>query len=102
MKESEMLKDLAERTTAIFEKNKIEKKLTPKELSFVLEAYTECILEALKKNKKEKVTFPCVGSFTAKYVKERTGKSALTGKEWEKPEHYELKFTVSNSLKTLE
>ena len=73
-----------------------------KDIEAVLSAYAEVVLETLSEDKTEKVPLPGIGNFTAKHVNERTGVAALAdGKEWTVPEHDELKFAISKSVKTL-
>lgn len=68
----------------------------------VIDAYGKFVLGALNENSDEKVPLPGIGSFSVKHVAERSGIAALTGgKEWTKPAHDELKFTISKSVKTL-
>lgn len=101
MKKAELLKEVVVRATDIFEENDIDKKLSQKELDLILKAYSDCVLDNLNKNKEEKIPLLGIGAFTAKHVAERTGTSALSGEKWSTPEHYELKFTVSGTVKTL-
>lgn len=68
----------------------------------VIDAYGKFVLGVLSENKNEKITLPRLGTFSVKHVAERSGIAALAGgKEWTKPAHDELKFTISKSVKTL-
>lgn len=73
-----------------------------KDIDAVLSAYAEVVLETLSEDKTEKIPLPGIGNFTAKHVNERTGVAVLAdGKEWTVPEHDEVKFTVSKTVRTL-
>lgn len=73
-----------------------------KDVMAVLDAYAEVVLETLTNDKTEKVPLLGIGSFTVKHVPERSGVATLAdGKEWTVPEHDEVKFTISKSVKTL-
>lgn len=68
----------------------------------VIDAYGKFVLGVLSENKDEKITLPGLGSFSVKHVAERSGVAALAGgKEWTKPAHDELKFTISKSAKQI-
>lgn len=68
----------------------------------VINAYGKFVLGVLGENRDEKVTLPGLGTFSVKHVAERSGVAALAGgKEWTKPAHDELKFTISKSVKEL-
>lgn len=76
--------------------------VTNKVAEAVMDAYVKFVLGALSENKDEKITLPGLGAFSVKHVAERSGVAALAGgKEWTKPAHDELKFTISKSVKTL-
>lgn len=76
--------------------------VTQKQVSAVLTAIESVVRNVLSENKDEKITLPGLGSFSVKHVAERSGVAALAGgKEWTKPAHDELKFTISKSVKTL-
>lgn len=79
-----------------------EAETTNKVAEAVINAYGKFVLGVLSENKDEKITLPGLGSFSVKHVAERSGVAALSGgKEWTKPAHDELKFTISKSVKTL-
>lgn len=79
-----------------------ESEVTNKVAEAVIDAYGKFVLGVLSKNKDEKITLPGLGAFSVKHVTERSGVAALAGgKEWTKPAHDELKFTISKSVKTL-
>lgn len=68
----------------------------------VIDAYSKFVFGVLTENKDEKIPLPGIGTFSVKHVAERSGVSALSGgKEWTKPAHDELKFTISKSVKGL-
>lgn len=68
----------------------------------VIDAYGKFVLGVLSENKDEKVPLPGIGTFSVRHVAERSGVATLAGgKEWTKPAHDELKFTISKSVKTL-
>lgn len=91
MNKTEMIKQVAS-----------EAEVTNKVVETVIDAYGKFVLGALSENKDEKIPLPGIGSFSAKHVSERSGVAALAGgKEWTKPAHDELKFTISKSVKTL-
>lgn len=96
MLKNEVIKEVAERATDI-----IEEKVTKKQVEAVIAAYTDCVVENLTADKTEKIPLPGIGSFTAKHVGEKSGVSAINGKEWHKDAEDQLKFTISKSVKTL-
>lgn len=79
-----------------------EAEVTNKVAEAVMDAYGKFLLGVLNENSDEKVPLPGIGAFSVKHVAERSGVAALAGgKEWTKPAHDELKFTISKSIKTL-
>lgn len=91
MNKVEMIKKIASETD-----------VTNKVAEAVIDAYGKFVLGVLSENKDEKITLPGLGTFSVKHVAERSGVAALAGgKEWTKPAHDELKFTISKSAKTL-
>ena len=73
-----------------------------KDVNAVIEAYADFIKETLNANKEEKVPFPGVGTFAVKHVGERSGVATIGDKkEWVVPEHDEIKFSISKTIKTL-
>ena len=76
--------------------------ITKKETEAILRAFTECVFDNLADNKTEKIPLPGVGSFSVKHVAEKSGVAALAGgKAWSVPEHDEIKFSITKSVKTL-
>lgn len=68
----------------------------------VVDVYGKFVLGVLSENKDEKIPLPGIGAFSVKHVAERSGVAALAGgKEWTKPAHDELKFTISKSVRSL-
>lgn len=95
-----MIKEVAERATDII--NTEGKKFTKKDIDAVIKAYTDCVIENLTNNRTEKVTLPGIGTFSVKHVNEKSGVAALAGgKAWTVPEHDEIKFAISKSVKKL-
>ena len=91
MNKTDVLKRVAENT-----------ELSQKNVDDVLAAYASLVKETLASDKNEKVTLPGLGTFSVKHVGERSGVAALAGgKAWTKPEHDELKFKISNSVKEI-
>lgn len=79
-----------------------EAETTNKVTEAVINAYGKFVLGVLSENKDEKITLPGLGSFSVKHVAERSGVAALAdGKEWTKPAHDELKFTISKSVREI-
>lgn len=79
-----------------------ESEVSNKVAEAVIDAYGKFVLGVLNENRNEKVPLPGIGAFSAKHVAERSGVAALAGgKEWTKPAHDELKFTISKSVKGL-
>lgn len=73
-----------------------------KQVGAMLTAIEFVVKDTLSKNSDEKVPLPGIGAFSVKHVAERSGVAALAGgKEWTKPAHDELKFTISKSVKEL-
>lgn len=76
--------------------------VSQKQVNAVLAAIESVIKDTLTENSDEKVPLPGIGTFSVKHVAERSGVAALAGgKEWTKPAHDELKFTISKSVKEL-
>ncbi|WP_024348459.1 HU family DNA-binding protein [Lacrimispora indolis] len=91
MNKTDVLKMVAEST-----------ELSQKDVDAVLAAYANLVKETLTSDKTEKVTLPGLGTFSVKHVGERSGVAALAGgKAWTKPEHDELKFKISSSVKEI-
>lgn len=100
MKKNFMIKEVAERATDIIATEG--KKFTKKEVEAVIKAYVDCVFDNLADNKTEKIPLPGVGSFSVKHVAEKSGVAALAGgKAWSVPEHDEIKFSITKSVKTL-
>lgn len=76
--------------------------VTNKVAESVMDAYGKFVFGALNENRDEKIPLPGLGTFSVKHVAERSGVAVLAGgKEWTKPAHDELKFTISKSVKGL-
>lgn len=91
MTKAEMIKEIAAKA-----------EVTNKVVETVIDAYGDFVFDVLVTEKDEKIPLPGIGNFSVKHVSERSGVTALTGgKEWTKPAHDELKFTISKSVKTL-
>lgn len=79
-----------------------EAEVTNKVAEAVMDAYGKFVLGVLNENRDEKIMLPGLGAFSVKHVAERSGVAALAGgKEWTKPAHDELKFTISKSVRGL-
>lgn len=93
MNKVELVKKITEITT---------EEVNQKQVSAVLAALESVVKDVLTENRDEKVPLPGIGTFSVKHVAERSGVAALAGgKEWTKPAHDELKFTISKSVKVL-
>lgn len=91
MNKTDLLKKIAEST-----------ELSQKNVDEVLAAYADLVKETLASDKNEKVTLPGLGTFSVKHVGERSGVAALAGgKAWTKPEHDEIRFKISSSVKEI-
>ncbi len=92
MTKAEMIKEVSSRVENV-NQTKVDE---------VLAAYADVVIETLAKNKDEKITLPALGTFSVKYVPERSGIAALAGgKAWTKPAHDELQFKIIRSAKEL-
>lgn len=75
-----------------------------KDVSAVLDAFEEVIVETLKTNTTEAVPVGKIGKFKVKDVPERRGKIMMgdrKGEEYVTPAHKEITFKVSKSIKTI-
>lgn len=77
-----------------------ESEFTMKEVERILNAYSEVVIENGTKEG-EKIPLFGLGNFVVKKVPARSGKSAINGKEWSKPEHLERAFKVTKSVKEI-
>lgn len=76
--------------------------VTNKIVEAVMDAYGKFVIGVLNENRDEKIPLPGIGTFSVKHVAERSGIAALAGgKEWTKPAHDEMKFTIFKSIKEL-
>lgn len=76
--------------------------ITNKVAEAVMDAYGKFVFGSLNENRDEKIPLPGIGTFSVKHVAERSGVAALAGgKEWTKPAHDELKFTISKSVRSI-
>lgn len=91
MTKSEMIKHISS-----------EANVTNKVAEAVMDAYEKFVLGVLITEREEKVPLPGLGSFSVKHVAKRSGIAALAGgKTWIKPEHDEIQFKLSKSIKEL-
>lgn len=90
MKKQDLMRTIARKTG-----------FSQKDISAVLEAYADTIVETLSNDKDEKVVLPNVGTFKVKNVAARDGVSAINGKAWHKDEHSEIVFKTLNALKNI-
>ena len=75
-----------------------------KDVSAVLDAFEEVIVETLKADATESVPVGKIGKFKVKDVPERRGKIMMgdrKGEEYVTPAHKEITFKVSKSIKTI-
>lgn len=75
-----------------------------KDVSAVLDAFEEVIVETLKANATESVSVGKLGKFKVKTVPERRGKIMMgdrKGEEYVTPQHDEICFKMSKSAKQL-
>lgn len=75
-----------------------------KDVSAVLDAFEEVIVETLKADATESVPVGKLGKFKVKDVPERTGKIMLgdrKGEEYITPAHQEITFKMNKSVKQL-
>lgn len=75
-----------------------------KDVSAVLDAFEEVIVETLKTNATESVPVGKLGKFKVKTVSERRGKIMMgdrKGEEYVTPQHDEICFKMSKSAKQL-
>lgn len=77
--------------------------LTHADIEQVLKALAPAIEDGLRKNRKEKMLIPGVGSFQVNHIAERSGVSRLHGEErsWVVPEHDEITFKMSKPFKNV-
>lgn len=74
------------------------------EVNSVIEAFSEVVYENLAANKDDKVPFGKLGNFKVKHVPEKSGTIRIgdnKGGTWTKPEHDELIFKVSSTMKDI-
>ena len=68
------------------------------------EAYANTVIDVLKSDNDEKITFSNLGTFKVKKVNERRGKIQMgerKGEEYVTPEHQEITFKISKGVKVL-
>lgn len=103
-----MIREVTDRATDIFnidvDEKYPQKKFTQKEITSVLKAFADCVVENISEDKTEKIPLPGIGNFTAKHVAEKSGTVQLgenKGSAWHKDAEDQLVFKVSKSVKTL-
>lgn len=75
-----------------------------KDVSAVLDAFEEVVVETLKADSTESITVGKLGKFKVKDVSERRGTIMMgdrKGEEYITPAHKEITFKVSKSAKTI-
>lgn len=78
--------------------------VTKKDLAEIVDAIPTVIIDVLKNDETEKITFSGLGSFKVKEVPERRGKILMgdrAGEEYVVPKHSEIFFKMSKSSKTI-
>ena len=103
-----MIREVTDRATDLFnidvDENHPKKKFTQKEITSVLRAFADCVIDNITENKTEKIPLPGVGNFAAKHVAEKSGTVQLgdnKGSTWHKDAEDQLVFKVSTAVKTL-
>lgn len=103
-----MIREVTDRATDLFnidvDENRPKKKFTQKEITSVLRAFADCVIDNVTEDKTEKIPLPGIGSFTAKHVAEKSGTVQLGGNKgsiWHKDAEDQLVFKVSTAVKTL-
>lgn len=74
---------------------------TRADVKVLLDTYAEVVLDTLAGDKNETVVLPGLGKFSVREVSEKSGVSPFDGKQWVKPAHNEVKFTVTPSVKEI-
>lgn len=103
MTKENMLSEVAVRATDIVGEEG--KRITKKDTTAVIEAFVNCVMDNLKKDKGEKIPLPGIGSFAAKHVESKSGIIQLgdkKGQTWEKPACDQLVFKFSKAAKTID
>ena len=77
---------------------------TQKDIAVVLDVFEQVVIDTLKKDTNETVSFGKLGKFKVKTVPERRGKIMMgdrKGEEYVTPQHEEICFKMSKSAKQL-
>ena len=77
---------------------------TQKDIAVVLDVFEQVVVDTLKKDTNETVSFGKLGKFKVKTVPERRGKIMMgdrKGEEYVTPQHEEICFKMSKSAKQL-
>lgn len=72
-----------------------------KDVSAVLDAFEEVIVETLKADSNEFISVGKLGKFKVKAVPARDGVSAINGKPWHTDAHSEITFKMSKTAKNI-
>lgn len=101
MIKKDILKEMVERVNDKYIAEEIEKKVTQKDVDFMITAFEEMIRETIAGNIEEKIPFGGLGTFRGKAVPAKDGVLAATGKPWHTDAHNEILFKVSKTAKAL-
>ena len=77
---------------------------TQKDIAVVLDVFEQVVIDTLKKDTDETVSFGKLGKFKVKNVPERTGTIMMgdrTGEKYVTPAHSEITFKMSKTTKQL-
>ncbi len=74
---------------------------TKQDIKVILEAFEDVVVDTLKGDINEKITFGKLGSFKGKEVPAKDGISAINGKSWHTDKHNEIVFKMSKTGKVL-
>lgn len=72
-----------------------------KDVSAVLDAFEEVIVETLKADSNESISVGKLGKFKVKAVPARDGVSAINSKPWHTDAHSEITFKMSKTAKNI-
>ena len=74
---------------------------TQKDIAVVLDVFEQVVVDTLKKDTNETVSFGKLGKFKVKAVPARDGVSAINGKPWHTDAHSEITFKMSKTSKNI-
>ena len=97
----DILREMVERVNDKYTENEINKKVTQRDIDFMISAFCEMVKETLHEDANEKIALGTLGSFRAKEVPAKEGVSAINGKAWHTDAHSEVTFKISKTEKML-